>query len=178
MVFPIASALRALATPDIVVLSSNRFAAGVSAPAASTFRGVQLGGGIDLSSLPVLVGVRKPRLLLLPPLINAAFARKLFAALLESLWLMFSREVGGGKWKGVLRGGRLEDEAASAGSSEGEIMRGVAFNVPHVISCFTAAGPSSEGVGDGIEGRRENPLFVGERGRSKCTFMSDKLRIA
>ena len=46
-------------------------------------------------------------------------------------------------------------------------MRGVALSVPHVISCFTAVGPSSEGEGEGIAGKSENPLFVGERGRSR-----------
>lgn len=46
-------------------------------------------------------------------------------------------------------------------------MRGVAFRVPHVISCFTAAGPSSDGVGDGIVGTREKLLIVGDLGRSE-----------
>ena len=64
-------------------------------------------------------------------------------------------------------GGRLasSDLTPSAGSSE-EMIRGVALSVPHVMSCLTAAGPSSEGVGEGTEGRREKPLPVGERGRS------------
>lgn len=62
-------------------------------------------------------------------------------------------------------GGRSDSSGfiISAGSSE-EIIRGVALSVPHVMSCLTAAGPSSEGVGEGIVGRRENPLFVKERG--------------
>jgi hypothetical protein len=33
-----------------------------------------------------------------------------------------------------------------------ESMRGVPSNVPVVMSCFTAAGPSSEGVGEGSAG--------------------------
>jgi hypothetical protein len=45
-------------------------------------------------------------------------------------------------------------------------MRGVAFRVPHVISCFMAAGPSSEGVGEGIVGTKEKSLIVGDRGWS------------
>jgi hypothetical protein len=45
-------------------------------------------------------------------------------------------------------------------------MRGVAFRVPQVISCFTAAGPSSEGVGEGIVGTREKWFIVGDLGRS------------
>lgn len=49
------------------------------------------------------------------------------------------------------------------GSSDVEIMRGVALRVPQVISCLTAAGPSSEGVGDGIVGTRENEC-VGDLG--------------
>ena len=55
---------------------------------------------------------------------------------------------------------------SSAGSSEVDRIRGVAFSVPHVMSCLTAAGPSSEGVGDGIEGSSENPLSVDELGLS------------
>lgn len=46
-------------------------------------------------------------------------------------------------------------------------MRGVAFRVPHVISCFTAAGPSSDGVGDGMVGTREKLLIFGDLGRSR-----------
>ena len=88
-VLPIASALRAPATVPLVVLSSNRLAAGVSAPAASLFfgvipaDGVQLGGGI----LPLLLlpGVRNPKPDdAPPPFIIAAFVRKLLDALLDS----------------------------------------------------------------------------------------------
>ena len=115
----------------------------------------------------VEVGVRKPK----PeeeevpePLMSIALARRLFEAVLESLWPSFSRAVGGGRWKGVFGGGRslFPD---SAGSSS-EMIRGVALSVPQVMSCLTAAGPSSEGVGEGSVGRREKPLAVGERGRS------------
>ena len=62
-------------------------------------------------------------------------------------------------------GGRL-----SAGSSEVLKMRGVAFRVPQVMSCLTAAGPSSEGVGEGIEGRSENPFLVGDFGWSGVVY--------
>lgn len=54
----------------------------------------------------------------------------------------------------------------SAGSSDCDNMRGVAFSVPQVISCLTAAGPSSEGVGEGIDGTREKLSVVGDLGRS------------
>lgn len=60
-------------------------------------------------------------------------------------------------WKGVLGGGR---------SSDWEMIRGVAFRVPQVISCLTAAGPSSEGVGEGTAGTREKLFIVGDLGRS------------
>lgn len=52
-----------------------------------------------------------------------------------------------------------------SGSSE-DMIRGVAFSVPHVMSCCTAEGPSSDGVGEGTLGTKEKLLFVGERGRS------------
>lgn len=48
-----------------------------------------------------------------------------------------------GKWNGVLGPGRL------SGSSDCDIIRGVALSVPHVINCFTAVGPSSDAVGEG-----------------------------
>lgn len=161
-VLPIASARLVPATP-MVVRSNKRFAAGVSAPAASAFRGVQLGGGIEPLALPrTLNGVREPRLL--PPLMSAALSLMLLEALFDNLSPSVSRADGFGRWKGVLGGGISED-AISARSSE-EIIRGVAFSVPHVISCFTATGPSSDGVGDGIVGNREKPLFDGECGRS------------
>lgn len=54
----------------------------------------------------------------------------------------------------------------SAGSSDCERIRGVALSVPHVISCLTASGPSSEGVGEGIVGTSEKLLIVGDFGRS------------
>ena len=84
---PIASALLAPATVPLVVRSSNRLAAGVSAPAASDFLGVgvQFGGAMLVE---VEVGVRKPK----PeeeevpePLMSIALARRLFEAVLESL---------------------------------------------------------------------------------------------
>jgi hypothetical protein len=77
-----------------------------------------------------------------------AFARKLFAADDESLWDNTSRLVGADIRKGVLGTGA----DASAGSSDCERMRGVPARVPQVISWLTAAGPSSDGVGDGSEG--------------------------
>lgn len=73
---------------------------------------------------------------------------------------MASREEMSGMWKGVLRGGR------SASSSGCEMMRGVALRVPHVISCLTAVGPSSDAVGEGMFGTREKLLIVGDLGRS------------
>jgi hypothetical protein len=41
----------------------------------------------------------------------------------------------------------------------------VALSVPHVINCFTAAGPSSAAVGEGRSGTREKP--IGDLGRSR-----------
>ena len=52
----------------------------------------------------------------------------------------------------------------SAVSSERFRMRGVAFSVPHVINSLTAAGPSSEGVGEGMFGSKENPFVEGDLG--------------
>ena len=54
----------------------------------------------------------------------------------------------------------------SAGSSDWDRTRGVAFSVPQVINCFTAAGPSSDGVGDGTEGTRDSNSFAEDFGRS------------
>lgn len=92
-----------------------------------------------------------------------AFARKLFEAEDESLCDSTSRLVGADMWKGVL--GPSAD--ASAGSSDCERMRGVPARVPQVISCLTAAGPSSDGVGDGSEGTYEKLLIPGDFGLSK-----------
>src|SRR5882672_4991278 len=55
-------------------------------------------------------------------------------------------------------------------------MRGVAFRVPQVMSCFTAAGPSSEGVGDGIVGTREKLFIVGDLGRSDEQLRQYRIR--
>ena len=55
--------------------------------------------------------------------------------------------------------------ASSTGSSDWDIIRGVAFNVPQVISCFTAAGPSSAAVGEGRLGTSKK--LVGDLGRSE-----------
>lgn len=74
---------------------------------------------------------------------------------------MTSREDSAGRWNGVLGGGR---EEAPSGSSDWEMMRGVPLRVPQVMSCLTAAGPSSDGVGDGRVGTREKLFIVGERG--------------
>ena len=101
----------------------------------------------------------------LPPCKSPAFARKLFDALADNLCEIVSRDEGPGIWNGVFGAGRM---TTSAGSSldDWERMRGVALRVPHVISCFTAAGPSSEGVGEGIVGTREKLFIVGDLGRS------------
>ena len=134
-VFPIASALLDAAVP-IVVRSSNLFAAGVNDPDASARRGVQEGGAMS------------PFLRVLPAPSRLAFARRLFEAEDESLCESTSRLVGADIWKGVLGTGT----DSSAGSSGCDRTRGVPASVPQVISCLTAAGPSSEGVGDGREG--------------------------
>ena len=90
----IASARREAAVP-IVVLSSSRRAAGVSAPSA--FLGVHDGGGmepfrIEPATLPrTLDGVRRPG----TPPNSSAFARKLFAAVFDSLCESCSRAEGG-----------------------------------------------------------------------------------
>lgn len=54
----------------------------------------------------------------------------------------------------------------SAGSFDWDSTRGVALSVPHVISCFIPVGPSSDGVGDGIEGTNECKSSVNDFGRS------------
>ena len=93
-VFPITSALREPATP-MVVRSRSRLAAGVSVPAASAFRGVQFGGGIDPSPLPLtLEGVLSPSPL--PLFMSAALARRLFEALLDNFKPRDSRADGAG----------------------------------------------------------------------------------
>lgn len=50
-------------------------------------------------------------------------------------------------------------------------MRGVAFSVPHVISCLTACGPNSDGVGEGIEGTSAKSSCPGDFGRSSNTHL-------
>jgi len=154
---PIASALLAAAVPK-VVLSNNLFAAGVRLPGASALRGVQLGGPIDPGfEEPPRAGVRPNIGVELPR--RPAFARRLFDALADNLCDNASRLDGAAIWKGVLGGG-----ISSAGSSDLDNIRGVAFRVPHVINCLTAEGPSSEAVGEGRLGTREKLLLVGDRG--------------
>jgi len=151
-VFSIASDLL-----EAIVLFNNLFAAGVRFPAASVLFGVHVGGPIfprvrstDVREIP---GV------LPPPPNRIAFARRLFEAFAESLWEIRSRLDGPAMRNGVLGSG------TSAGSSE-HIIRGVASRVPQVMSCLTAAGPSSSGVGEGIAGTNPSPLFLGELGLS------------
>ena len=128
---PIASARRVAAVP-IVVRSSNRFAAGVSDPDASARRGVIDGGPMSpLRRLPL--PARRP-----------ALVRKDFAADDDRRCDSASRAVGPAIRNGVF--------GVSAGSSDWDSMRGVPVKVPHVISCLTAEGPSSDGVGDGMVG--------------------------
>jgi hypothetical protein len=153
-VFSIASDLLAA-----IVLFNSLFAAGVRFPVASALFGVHVGGPIlprvrssdDVREIP---GV-------LPPPSRIAFARRLFEAFAESLWEIRSRFDGPTMRNGVFGSG------TSAGSSE-EIIRGVAPSVPQVINCFTAAGPISSAVGEGIAGTSPNPLFLGELGLSGC----------
>ena len=76
---------RLTAAVPIAVRSNNRLAAGVKLPAASALLGVQDGGGIDpfLAGVAMLFkffGVRA-----VGPPSNIAFARRLLAALAESL---------------------------------------------------------------------------------------------
>jgi hypothetical protein len=160
----IASALFIAAVPS-VLRSSNRRAAGVRLPAASERRGVHEGGGI--LPFPLVPLIPPPGVLAMIPGVrpscpspsSPALARKLFEALWESLWEMDSREETAGMWNGVL------GVANSTVSSDLDMMRGVALSVPQVISCFTAAGPSSAAVGEGRSGTSEK--LVGDLGRSE-----------
>ena len=68
-------------------------------------------------------------------------------------------------WNGVLGGGMSEEEDPGR-SSEDERIRGVAVSVPHVMSCFIAIGPNSDGVGEGTAGTSEKLSPVGDLGRS------------
>jgi hypothetical protein len=149
-----ASALRAAAVP-IVVLSNSLFAAGVKLPGISALRGVQDGGAIDPSPF-LLVPAGVLEMLFGPSPSNPAFVRRLFDALFDNLCEIISRDDGAGMWKGVLEGG----------SSDCERTRGVALSVPQVMSCLTAFGPSSEGVGEGRLGTSEKLCIVGDLGRS------------
>ena len=132
---------------EAIVLFNNLFAAGVRFPATSALFGVHVGG-------PIFPRVRsdgvRERPGVLPPPNRIAFARRLFEAFAESLWEMRSRLEGPAMRNGVLGSG------TSAGSSE-EIIRGVASRVPQVMSCLTAVGPNSSGVGEGIAGTSPNP---------------------
>lgn len=156
VVLPIASARRAAAVPS-VVLSSNRFAAGVRLPGASALRGVQPGGAMEALG-SARDGVRPSSGV--EPLNIPAFARRLFAALAESLWDNASRFDGAEIWN-VFGGGTSSDT-----SSDWDITRGVAFKVPHVISCLTAFEPIWSAVGEGTSGTSEKPPVVGDFGRS------------
>jgi len=140
----------------MVDLSSSFLAAGVSEPDASARRGVHDGGAMS----PFLRAWAGPS--------KFTFARRLFEAEDESLCESTSRLVGADMWKGVLGVGA----DASAGSSDCERMRGVPARVPQVMSCLTAAGPSSDGVGDGREGTYEKLLTPGDLGLSVGKVMS------
>ena len=151
-VFSIASDLL-----EAIVLFNNLFAAGLRFPTASTLFGVHVGGPIfprvrstDVREIP---GV------LPPPPNRIAFARRLFEAFAESLCEIRSRLDGPSMRNGVLGSG------TSVGSSE-DIIRGVASRVPQVMSCLTATGPSSSGLGEGIAGTNPSPSFLGELGLS------------
>lgn len=150
-VFSIASDLL-----EAIVLFNNLLAAGVRFPTASALFGVHVGGPmfplVRSSGMRDIPGV-------LPPPSRIAFARRLFEAFAESLCEIRSRLDGPAMRNGVFGSG------ASAGSPE-EIIRGVASRVPQVMSCLTAAGPSSSGVGEGIVGTNPNPLLLGELGLS------------
>jgi len=141
---------------EAIVRFNNLFAAGVRFPIASTLFGVHEGGLISPR-------VRSDDVREVPggllPFNRIAFARRLFEAFAESLWEIRSRLDGPAMRNGVLGSG------TSAGSSE-EIIRGVASSVPQVMSCLTAAGPSSSGVGEGIAGTNPNPFSLGELGLS------------
>lgn len=149
-VFSIASDLL-----EAIVLFNSTFAAGVRFPTASALVGVHVGG-------PIFPRVRSEDVRetpgVLPPS-RIALARRLFEAFAESLWEILSRLDGPAMRNGVLGSG------TSAGSSD-EIILGVASRVPQVISCLTATGPSSSGVGEGIAGTSPNPLSLGELGLS------------
>lgn len=141
---------------EAIVLFNNLLAAGVRFPAASALLGVHVGG--PMFPLVRSNDVRVP--CVLPPLPRRmAFALRLFEAFAESLWEIRSRLEGPAIRNGVLGSG------TSTGSSE-EMIRGVASRVPQVISCLTAAGPSSSGVGEGIAGTNPNPFSLGEPGLS------------
>jgi hypothetical protein len=54
-------------------------------------------------------------------------------------------------------------------------MRGVALSVPHVMSCLTAVGPNSEGVGEGKFGTKEKLFIVGDLGRSGRAYQLNEV---
>lgn len=147
---PLITSARLAAAVPSAVRSNSRLAAGVRFP--SVFLGVQLGGSI----FPP--GVRETFPGARGPCSKPAFARKLREAFAESRCEIASREDGAGRWNGVLGGGR--------GPLVCESTRGVPVSVPQVISCLTASGPNSEGVGEGMLGTREKLLIVGDLGRS------------
>ena len=148
-----------------MVLSNNRRAAGVRFPAASDFRGVHEGGAISpfRPEGEAIPGVRP----ICPRPKSPALARKLFEALLDNLCEIASRLEISCKRNGVLGGGM----SASSGF---DMMRGVAPSVPQVISCLTAAGPSSAGVGDGTLGTSLKPPLDGDVGRSTANMSSSR----
>lgn len=107
---------------------------------------------------------------------SPALARRLLAAFVDNLCEMRSRADGAAIRKGVLGGGMSGE--GSAGSSDWDRIRGVAFSVPHVMSCFIAVGPSSDGVGEGTEGTSEKLSPVGDLGRSKHRVKRTGLRMS
>lgn len=132
------------------MLRSKRFlAAGVNE--AAFFRGVHDGGGI-LPPLPpalaLLLGVAVKML---------ALWRMLFLASPASRCERLSRDEGCAILNGVVEGP----------SPSFEMIRGVDMRVPMVMSCFTAFGPSSAGVGEGRLGTREKESEDEPLGRSK-----------
>lgn len=152
---------------EAIVLFNNLFAAGVRLPTASALFGVHVGGPMSPRVRSDNDGRETPGIF--PPPNRIAFARRLFEAFAESLCEIRSRLDGPAMRNGVLGSG------TSTGSSE-EMIRGVASNVPQVINCLTAAGPSSSGVGEGIAGTRPNPLFLGELGLSECKCHENEKR--
>ena len=146
-----ASARLLAAVPSVVLWSSLR-AAGVKFPAASERRGVILGGAI-VPFFPEsgVFANRSPRI---AGLNISLLARRLRDALSESLWDIASRAEISGMWKGV------------AGSPVWLIILGVESSVPHVTSCFNAAGPNSAGVGDGRFGTSPKFRALGDLGWS------------